>query len=246
MRYALGLHWPNVIAVARGRLSVTAAREHELAELLPKATPNAILGLPGVVRLLGRKEEAVRRAIEQSPHFPTVAALIGGRRAWLYEDLKGYKRGLAASKLSEGELQYFYMDAPELRTRLSLSAEALGRGASEKSAGISCLAPREPLLLEFPTGSERKWMTGYESKAKLNSRLSRKTRSRRQTPAARLSSELVSKQPRGRAVLGNGASGSGAKRLEKRACARFPLKTENFPAKRLGAWGKRLLEQVFT
>ncbi|HEX5762007.1 MAG TPA: hypothetical protein VFY04_02690 [Solirubrobacterales bacterium] len=121
-----------MLAVARGQLSVRAAREHELAELLPRATSNAILGLPGVVRLLGRKEAAVRRAIEQSPHFPTPAAVIEGRRAWLYEDLKRYKRGLAASKLSEGELQYLYMDASELRTRLSLSAEALGRRVREK------------------------------------------------------------------------------------------------------------------
>src|SRR4051812_32113292 len=36
--YALGLHWLNVIKVAREELSVRAAREHELAELRPKAT----------------------------------------------------------------------------------------------------------------------------------------------------------------------------------------------------------------
>jgi hypothetical protein len=132
VRNALGLRWPSVIAVARGQFSVRAAREHELAELLPKATTNAILGLPGAVRLLGRSEGAVRRTSEQSRHFPVPVAVIEGRRAWLYEDLKRYKRGLAAPKRSEAELQFLYMDAPELRARLKLSAEALVRRVKEQ------------------------------------------------------------------------------------------------------------------
>jgi hypothetical protein len=132
VKRALGLRWPSVIAVARGELSARAARERELAELLPKATPNAILGLRGAVRLLGRAEGAVRRASQQSRHFPVPVAVIENRRAWLYDDLKRYKRGLAAPKRSEAELQYLYMDASELRSRLNLSAEAFGRRVKEK------------------------------------------------------------------------------------------------------------------
>jgi hypothetical protein len=129
---ALGLRWPNVIAVARGELSVRAARERELAELLPKATTDALLGLAGATRLLGRAEGAVRRASEQSRHFPVPVAVIEDRRAWLYDDLKLYKRGLAAPKRSEAELQYLYMDASELQTRLNLSSVAFHRRVREK------------------------------------------------------------------------------------------------------------------
>jgi hypothetical protein len=102
-----------------------AARERELAELLPKATTNAILGLPGAVRLLGRVEGAVRRASEQSRHFPVPVAVIEGHRTWLYDDLKLYKRGLAAPKRSEAELQFLYMDAPERYERASTSLRGI-------------------------------------------------------------------------------------------------------------------------
>lgn len=132
VKQTLGLRWPSVIAVARGQFSVRAAREHELAELLPKATTNAILGLPGAVRLLGRAEGAVRRASQQSRNFPVPVAVIEGHRAWLYDDLKRYKRGLAAPKRSEAELQFLYMDAPELRTRLNLSSVAFRRRVNEQ------------------------------------------------------------------------------------------------------------------
>lgn len=132
VRQALGLRWPSVIAVARDQRSVKDAREHELAELLPRATTNAILGLPGAVRLLKRSELAVRNAIEQSRHFPIPVAVISGHRAWLYEDLKLYKRGLGAPKRSEGELQYLYVDASELQVRLKLSVEAFRRRVNEK------------------------------------------------------------------------------------------------------------------
>jgi hypothetical protein len=132
VRSALKLHWPNVLAVARGQLSIKRARDNELAELLPRATTNAILGIPGVVRLLWRSKNAVKRLSEESSHFPTPVAVIAGHRAWLYEDLKRYKRGLAAPKRSEGELQYLYMDVPELRMRLNLMPGAFSRRISEK------------------------------------------------------------------------------------------------------------------
>jgi hypothetical protein len=134
VRSALRLHWPNVLTVARGQVSIKRARENELVELLPRATTNAILGLPGAVRLLGRSSKAVKRLSEESRQFPTPVAVIGDlrARAWLYEDLKRYKRGLAAPKRSEGELQYLYMDAPELRKRLKLTSQAFGRRVLEK------------------------------------------------------------------------------------------------------------------
>ncbi len=130
---ALRLRWPNVIAVARGEVSLTDARERELAELLPKvSTANAILGSPGASRLLKRSEQAVRDAFKQSRHFPIPVAVMDGRHAWLYDDLKRYKRGLAAPKRSEGELQFLYMDSSELRTRLSLSSGAFRRRVKEQ------------------------------------------------------------------------------------------------------------------
>jgi hypothetical protein len=130
---ALRLRWPNVVAVARGEISLTAARERELAELLPRASSaNAILGLPGASRLLKRSGGAVVRASNENRHFPTPVAVIDGNRAWLYGDLKRYQRGLMAPKRSEGELQYLYMDATELSTRLKLSPKAFRRRIREK------------------------------------------------------------------------------------------------------------------
>jgi hypothetical protein len=58
--------------------------------------------------------------------------VITGHTAWAYEDLKRYKRALAAPKRSEGELQYLYMDTPELRERLNLAPEAFRRRLKEK------------------------------------------------------------------------------------------------------------------
>jgi hypothetical protein len=132
VREAFGLRWSSVLAVARNQCSVKQARENELAEMLPRATTDAILGLPGVVRFLGRAKQAVRRASEESRHFPTAVAVIAGHRAWFYEDLKRYRRGLAAAKRSEGELQYLYIDAPELMSRLKLSPEPFSRRVREK------------------------------------------------------------------------------------------------------------------
>jgi hypothetical protein len=132
VRVALGLRWPSVIAVARDEFSITRARENELAEMMPRAMTDAILGLPGAVRLLGRKGEAVRRAAEESRYFPVAVAVISGHRAWSYEDLKRYRRGLAAGKRSEGELQYLYMDGLELATRLKLASSAFKRRVAEK------------------------------------------------------------------------------------------------------------------
>lgn len=74
----------------------------------------------------------MRQAIEQSRHFPTPVAVIGESRAWLYEDLKLYKRGLAAPKRSNAELQFLYMDASELRSRLNLSLGPFQRRVREK------------------------------------------------------------------------------------------------------------------
>jgi hypothetical protein len=116
----LRLRWPSVVAVARGQLSIREARQAELAELMPAKSENAILGLAGVIRLLNRSRDAVRRLADESPHFPTPVAHIRGRRAWLYEDLKRYKRGYASPARVEDELQYLYLDALELQARLDL------------------------------------------------------------------------------------------------------------------------------
>ncbi len=116
----LRLHWPSVLAVARGSLSIREARQAELAELLPAKSSDAILGLAGVVRMLNRSQDAVKRLADESPQFPTPVAHVRQHRAWLYEDLKLYKRGFASPRRVEDELQYLYLDALELQARLDL------------------------------------------------------------------------------------------------------------------------------
>jgi hypothetical protein len=145
----LRLRWPNVIAVARGEVTLTAARERELAELLPKDTTEAILGLSGISRFLKRSRSAVLRASDGSRHFPVPVAVVEGHRAWLYEDLKLYKRGLACPKRSKGELQYLYMDATELGTRLKLSSRMLRRRIKDKRWDL-IPQPRGAVAVEVP------------------------------------------------------------------------------------------------
>jgi hypothetical protein len=127
VRNALILRWSSALAVARREIGMRAAREQELAELLPKATTNAILGLPGAARLLGRSETSVKQARNTSRHFPVAVAVIGGQRGWAHEDLKRYKRGLVSAKRKEGEKQYLYVDRDELQDRLKLNPAAFNR-----------------------------------------------------------------------------------------------------------------------
>lgn len=92
--------------------------------------------------------------MRESRHFPTPVAVIAGQRAWLYEDLKRYKRGLATQQRSEGERQYLYMDGPELSIRLNLSPEVLRRQIKLKRWD------RVPRVEGFTSAGAPYWLRG--------------------------------------------------------------------------------------
>jgi len=101
------------------------AIEAELAEQLPPYQEDALVGLAAIGRLLNRSHASTRTLANTDGHFPIPVAHIGKHRAWLYEDIKLYKRGFASPKRQEDELEHLFMDSEELRTNLGLSQRTL-------------------------------------------------------------------------------------------------------------------------
>ena len=127
IRRGLPLDWLNVVAVARGDLTMDEALKAELAEQLPTNRKDALVGVAAIARLLNRPQIKVESLASEDKNFPVPVAHIRGHRAWLYEDMKLYKRGLAAPKRTEDELQSRFMDAHELGARLALNFRTLQR-----------------------------------------------------------------------------------------------------------------------
>lgn len=118
------LSWPNIIEVARENLTLEQALDKDLAEHLSSQHADALVGLTAIARFLNRSSEKIRTLTETDTDFPTPVAHIRGHRAWLYEDLKLYKRGMAAPKRVEDERQALFMDAEELLARLGMNMES--------------------------------------------------------------------------------------------------------------------------
>jgi hypothetical protein len=127
IRRGLPLDWLNIVAVARGDLTMDEALKTELAEQLPTNRKDALVGLAAIAKLFNRPSERMENLAREDKDFPVPVAHIRGNRAWLYEDMKLYKRGLEAPKRTEDELQSQFMDAHELGARLDLKFQVLQR-----------------------------------------------------------------------------------------------------------------------
>jgi hypothetical protein len=132
----LTLHWKNVVTVAKGDLTHEEASEQELAEILPAHGKDGLIGIPGIARFLRMPATTVESRAEEDRHFPVPVAHIQGNRAWLYEDIKLYKRGLAPPSRAEDEKQVLYMDASELIARLGISQNTLHGRIHAKRWGL--------------------------------------------------------------------------------------------------------------
>jgi len=121
IRRGLPLEWHNAVAMARGDLTMSEALEVELAEQVPKGDPEALVGIAAIAKMLNRHQQAIHGLLKTDKLFPVSVARIQGHRAWLYEDVKLYKRGLQTPKRTEGESQARYMDADELIALLGLN-----------------------------------------------------------------------------------------------------------------------------
>jgi hypothetical protein len=124
------LDWVRVLKVVRKEIGLAEAQEERLAELLPPVGENRLVGLATIASLLKRSYDQVNRLASEEPSFPTPVAHISGRglracsRAWLYEDVILFKRGLSAPDREEGELQHLFVDAKELQARLTILPDA--------------------------------------------------------------------------------------------------------------------------
>jgi hypothetical protein len=120
----LSIGWPYVLKVAKEEISLAKAQEAQLADSLPPVSENRIIGLASIAKLLKRQPDAVKELANTEPSFPVSVAHIQEHRAWLYEDMLLYKRGLAAPERDEDELQSLFADADELQARLVITPTA--------------------------------------------------------------------------------------------------------------------------
>jgi hypothetical protein len=116
----LQLGWPLVLKVSKREITLSEAQALVFAERIPPPSEDRIIGLAALARLLKQPEQRAMDLFVKDKNFPTTVAYIQGHRAWLYEDVLLYKRGLATPQRDEGELQVLFADAEEIRARVKM------------------------------------------------------------------------------------------------------------------------------
>lgn len=101
----LPLSWENAIRVALGELNADEAIEQDLEERLPTINANTLVGLPTLARILKIALQNVYALSEADENFPTPVAHLSRHTAWLYSDIKLYRRGLQVPKRKLDERQ---------------------------------------------------------------------------------------------------------------------------------------------
>lgn len=123
--HGLPVSWESAIEVARGRYSLDKAIETELADRLPVLDENTLVGEPLIARVLKTSTQGVLELSTDDPNFPVAVAHLGRHAAWLYEDIKLYRRGLAAPKRKRDERQYATLGVPELAALIDRSEKTV-------------------------------------------------------------------------------------------------------------------------
>jgi hypothetical protein len=121
LRRGLPVSWALMIRVAKDELTMQKAIDAELAEKIPAKKKYALVGIALIARVLNVAEAKAKELTDNDKNFPQPVAHIRGHRAWLYEDVKLYKRELATPKREEDELQRLFMDAAELQGLLKIN-----------------------------------------------------------------------------------------------------------------------------
>lgn len=129
----LPLSWENAIRVARRELPLEKAIKQDLAERLPVSDAQTLVGLPLIARVLNEDAQGTRELAQEDPKFPVPVAHLDGHAAWLYEDVKLYRRGLAVPKRKADEHQRLVMSMSETSTQLDLSDRAVRRAIRKKN-----------------------------------------------------------------------------------------------------------------
>jgi hypothetical protein len=130
----LPVSWQNAIKIARKETTLEQAIKDELAETLPAVLDSkTLVGLPQISRILKASTQVVSEFAANDSKFPVPVAHFDGHAAWLYEDVKLYRRALAVPKRAEDELQRSFMSKSELATRLEKSANAVGKAILRKA-----------------------------------------------------------------------------------------------------------------
>jgi hypothetical protein len=121
----LPISWESAIEVARGRYSLDKAIDTELADRLPVLDENTLVGEPLIARVLKTSTQGVLELSTDDPNFPVAVVHLGRHAAWLYDDIKLYRRGLAAPKRKRDERQYMTLGVPELAALIDRSEKTV-------------------------------------------------------------------------------------------------------------------------
>jgi hypothetical protein len=130
----LPVSWKNAIRVARRETTLAQASKQELAEALPAVLDaKTLVGLPQLSRIFKASTQVVTELTTSDPRFPVPVAHIDGRDAWLYEDVKLYRRNLATPKRAEDEYQRSFISLSELLPLLKRQEQAVRRAIRKQA-----------------------------------------------------------------------------------------------------------------
>jgi predicted DNA-binding transcriptional regulator AlpA len=145
--------WPNIIAVAQGKMTseeaeLQKARRDRLSRSLCRG-PHQLLGLKGIEEALGLSRFETKKRIDRKS-FPRAVIQLRTSRLWLKDEIEQYKRGefKADDGMAENALRHLYLTRKEVTERTGLSDWRLEAGSST----------RKPLQPGVAIGNTALWL----------------------------------------------------------------------------------------
>jgi predicted DNA-binding transcriptional regulator AlpA len=145
--------WPNIIAVAQGKMTpVEAELQKTRRDRLSRSRcrgPHQLLGLKGIEEALGLSRNETKKHIDRKS-FPRAVIQLRTSRLWLKDEIEQYKRGKfkADDGMAENALRHLYLTRKEVAERTGLSDWRLEAGSST----------RKPLQPDVAIGNTALWL----------------------------------------------------------------------------------------
>lgn len=124
VRLGLNLHWPTIVDVAAGQITLAEATEQAIEAIGNEEGQETLIGRTTVARLLGRGHSHVGTLTEHTG-FPKPVARLYGHRYWRRGDIAAYGEGLPFTDRKEGASQAEVLDSGELAELLGLTRRVL-------------------------------------------------------------------------------------------------------------------------
>ena len=126
---SLRLGWGELLAVARGEVTIEAAgQKRARAQKTKERGPHDLVSLQDVVELMSTTADRAARATHK-PAFPRPALLSSRRRFWVLADVLAYLAGDDVPHRQENELRDQYFDLRDMQDVTGLTAIKLEHGA---------------------------------------------------------------------------------------------------------------------